>query len=99
MTDLKDLKRIPGVGPSIADDLVKLGIGRVEALVGRDPNLMYETTCQIQGEHVDRCVLYVYRCAVYFAENEHHGLEAPDPDLLLWWNWKDRVHANERVAA
>jgi len=33
---------------------------------------------------VDRCVLYVYRLAVYFAENETH-----EPEKLKWWNWKD----------
>jgi hypothetical protein len=31
-------------------------------------------------------VLYVFRCAVYFANNSTH-----DPELLKWWNWKDRV--------
>jgi hypothetical protein len=34
---------------------------------------------------VDRCLLYVFRCAVYFAEHTRH-----DPELLKWWNWKDR---------
>jgi hypothetical protein len=34
---------------------------------------------------VDRCLLYVFRCAVYFASHKKH-----DPKLLLWWNWKDR---------
>ncbi|MBC8473125.1 MAG: pathogenicity locus, partial [Planctomycetes bacterium] len=31
------------------------------------------------------CMLYVLRCAVYYASNTEH-----DPDLLKWWNWKDR---------
>lgn len=33
-----------------------------------------------QSVQVDRCMLYVFRCAVYY---EH------DPELLKWWNWKD----------
>ncbi|WP_394701143.1 helix-hairpin-helix domain-containing protein [uncultured Methanolobus sp.] len=34
--------------------------------------------------NLDRCMLYVFREAVYFASNEEH-----DPELLKWWNWKD----------
>lgn len=33
---------------------------------------------------MDRCMLYVFRCAVYYASSEQH-----DPELLKWWNWKD----------
>jgi hypothetical protein len=33
---------------------------------------------------VDRCMLYVFRCAVYYATNKKH-----DPKLLKWWNWKE----------
>jgi hypothetical protein len=34
---------------------------------------------------VDRCMLNVFRCAVYYASNDIH-----DPELLKWWNWKDK---------
>ena len=85
------LQRIPGVGPSIAADLGHLGIERVGDLEGCDPNQLYETLCSQRGQRIDRCVLYVFRCAVYFAETAR-----PDLELLKWWNWKDRVHANER---
>ena len=44
---------------------------------------MYEALCEKRG-HQDRCLLYVFRCAVYFAERKRH-----DPELLKWWNWKD----------
>ncbi|WP_367344139.1 helix-hairpin-helix domain-containing protein [Methanomethylovorans sp.] len=33
---------------------------------------------------IDRCMLYVFRCAIYCASNEEH-----DPQLLKWWSWKD----------
>ncbi len=87
MTDpaLKDLQRIPGVGPSIANDLLGLGVTSVEALRGQDPERLYQRLCQQIGRPVDRCVLYVFRCAVYFAENTVH-----DSELLKWWHWKDR---------
>jgi hypothetical protein len=82
---VSDLQSIPGVGPSIARDLEALGIHDVDALRGRDPQLLYDRLCVIEGTRVDPCVLYVFRCAVYFAETED-----PDPHLLQWWRWKDR---------
>ena len=80
-----DLLRIPGVGKSIAQDLRDLGVTRVNDLRGRDSEALYEELCQLRGAHIDRCVLYVFRCAVYFATEEPH-----EPELLKWWNWKDR---------
>jgi hypothetical protein len=65
---IKDLRRIPGVGPSIARDLYDQGFRRVDDLKGADPAAMYARQEQIQGCHVDRCWLYVAKCAVYFAE-------------------------------
>jgi hypothetical protein len=87
---LKDLQRIPGVGPSIAADLYGLGITAVADLHGRDPEALYEQLCAQAGQRVDRCMLYVFRCAVYFADHEvtHTPTEA---DKLLWWHWKDRA--------
>ncbi|MCH9015000.1 MAG: helix-hairpin-helix domain-containing protein [Gemmatimonadetes bacterium] len=80
-----ELQEIPGVGPSIAQDLEDLGIEKVSNLRGRDPQRMYDEHCQQKGVQVDRCVLYVFRCAVYYVNNTVH-----DPELLKWWNWKDR---------
>jgi hypothetical protein len=79
-----DLQAIPGVGPSIAADLHALGYADVESLRGKDAERLYEELCSLRGCYVDRCVLYVFREAVYFASNESH-----DPHLLKWWNWKD----------
>ena len=79
-----ELRTIPGVGVSIAQDLRSLGITRVEQLRGRDPQAMYDRLCELAGTHVDRCMLYVLRCAVYFASEFPH-----DPQLLQWWAWKD----------
>lgn len=81
---LKDFRRIPGVGPSIARDLWRLGFRSVTELRGRDPEEMYERMCDLEGVRIDRCLLYVFRCAVYFASGAEH-----DPEKLLWWNWKD----------
>jgi len=82
---LRDLQRCPGIGPSMARDLIELGIRSVDDLRGRDPEELYAGACEQRGVAVDRCVLYAFRCAVYFSETSD-----PDPDLLRWWRWKDR---------
>ncbi|MEN9407736.1 MAG: hypothetical protein RLZZ455_952 [Candidatus Parcubacteria bacterium] len=80
------LLSIPGVGKSIVQDLRLLGIMRVEDLKGNNPEKMYAKLCALRKSHVDRCMLYVFRCAVYFASHVTH-----DPELLKWWNWKDKT--------
>jgi len=82
----RDLRRIPGVGPSIAQDLLDLGVRRVADLRDADPEHLYARLCHLRGTHIDRCVLYVFREAVYFAGHETH-----DPELLKWWNWMERA--------
>jgi len=79
-----DLYAIPGVGKSIAQDLCNIGISCLADLKGKDPEKLYEMSNQHEGKVQDRCLLYVYREAVYFAEHPH-----PDPEKLQWWHWKD----------
>lgn len=81
---ITELRQIPGVGPSMAQDLWDLGIRSIADLRGADPELLYVALCKQQGQVLDRCLLYVFRCAVYYASETHH-----DPELLKWWNWKD----------
>ncbi len=78
-----ELQIIPGVGPSIAQDLRDLGFRTVSDLEGQNPENMYRHLCELRRAHIDRCVLYVFRCATYYASNQEH-----DPVLLKWWNWK-----------
>ena len=82
---LKEFRKIPGVGKSISQDLYDLGYRSIEELKNQNPEEMYANICVKQGMHVDRCMLYVFRCAVYYASNDIH-----DPELLKWWNWKDK---------
>jgi nucleotidyltransferase/DNA polymerase involved in DNA repair len=84
-TVIRRLQEIPGVGPSIAHDLWRLGIGSVGDLKGADPEKLYERLCALKKTTVDRCVLYVFRGAAYYASRKKH-----DPERLKWWNWKDR---------
>lgn len=78
------LEVIPGIGPNMARDLRDLGFDTVEDLRGRDPEAMYQRLMHLRGHPVDRCVLYVFRCAVYYAE------DGRDSEKLKWWNWKDK---------
>lgn len=78
------LQVIPGIGPSLAADLRLLGIRTVADLKGRDPERLYRRLERLSGGPQDRCVLYTFRCAVYFAETRR-----PTPRLLRWWNWTD----------
>lgn len=81
---MDDLQEIPGVGKAIAKDLRQLGFKNIQDLKGQDPEKMYLDLCRLQGSKVDRCMLYVFRCAVYYASHTTHNAE-----LLKWWNWKD----------
>lgn len=80
----RNLQQIPGIGKSLCIDLIDLGYRRAEELKGADPEKMYQDLVELRGEPVDRCVLYVFRCAVYYASHSRHQAE-----LLKWWNWKD----------
>jgi hypothetical protein len=82
---LKELHTIPGVGKSISLDLWNLGIRSVRALKNKNPEMLYRKHCVLVGQPIDRCLLYVFRCAVYYASHRRHN-----PELLLWWNWKDQ---------
>ena len=79
-----ELEAIPGVGPQMAGRLEAVGCPTLESLRGRDLEQLYQRDCLLRGCRVDRCVLYVYHLAVYFAE---HG-QCP-PDKSNWWDWKD----------
>jgi hypothetical protein len=81
---LAQFRIIPGVGESISEDLWDLGLRSLDDLRGADPEILYERMCEQQRRRIDRCMLYVLRCAVYFVTEPVH-----DPDKLKWWNWKD----------
>ena len=88
---LKEFEQIPCVGKKISMDLWDMGLRSVEELKGKDPEKLYHELCEKQGVHVDRCMLYVFRCAVYFASNKRH-----DPELLKWWKWKNDTLEEKR---
>jgi nucleotidyltransferase/DNA polymerase involved in DNA repair len=83
---LKQFQTIPSVGKSIAEDLWEMGFRSLNDLKGKDPEKLYEQLNTLRGTTIDRCMLYTFRCVVYFVNHTKH-----DPEKLKWWNWKDSV--------
>lgn len=78
------LMAIPGVGNSIANDLRHIGITSPGDLKDKNPESLYELSNRYAGAMQDRCLLYVFRCAIYYADGGR------DPKKLKWWHWKDK---------
>src|SRR5689334_5950453 len=72
---IKDLIRIPGVGKSIANDLWNIGIRQVSDLKRQNPEMLFDLSNRYAGAVQDRCLLYVFRCAVYYASHENGKLD------------------------
>lgn len=81
----ESLQSIPGVGVSIAQNLERIGIRKVADLKGKDPEKLYKRSNVREGTVQDRCLLYTFRCAVYFAEGGRNAQK------LKWWYWKDKT--------
>ena len=81
---LRAFMTVPGVGRSIAGDLYRLGLRSLDEIAAADPEGLYARFCRMEGKPVDRCLLYVFRCAVHFC-----SAAAPEPELCKWWNWTD----------
>lgn len=90
---LKDLQRIPGVGKVVAADLIQLGIHSVEDLKGKDPEKLYVQHNDLKKDVQDICMLYTFRCAVYFAETPADRREI---SKLKWWYWMDKEKKDSR---
>jgi hypothetical protein len=84
VTTKDDLEQIPGIGKAIARDLRRIGVTSIKKLRGKNPERLYRKLCDFRAQPVDRCMLYVFRCAAYYLSTSD-----PDPELLKWWNWKD----------
>jgi nucleotidyltransferase/DNA polymerase involved in DNA repair len=87
---IRELTTIPGVGKSIANDLAAVGIKSVRDLKGKSPQALYDQSNRLAGCVQDRCLLYVFRCAVYFAETPE---KKRDAEKLRWWNWQDATRS------
>ena len=84
---LKNLQTIPGVGKACSLDLWNIGIRKVSDLAGANPVSLYKRLNEFSGVTHDICMLYTFRCAVYFATEQDH-----EPEKLQWWYWKDKAY-------
>jgi hypothetical protein len=64
---IKELVTIPGVGKTVANDLVNIGISCIDDLKGKKPEQFYDRSNRFVGRIQDRCLLYIFRSAVYYA--------------------------------
>lgn len=84
---MSDLRTIPSIGENIEQDLLNIGIKKIADLKGKNLEDLYIQDCLVKGFQEDKCQLYVFRLAVYFADNETH-----DAEKLKWWYWKDKEY-------
>jgi len=91
---LKALREIPGIGKSCALDLLRIGIRKVSDLRDQDPCRLYGRLNAITGATHDICMLYTFRCAVYYASEKHH-----EKKKLNWWYWKDKTVGSEKPSS
>lgn len=82
MREERQLKDLSGIGKSLHQDLVLLGVESVDDLARRDPDALYVRLCQLTKARQDPCVLDVFRCAVAQAKNPALSMEERN-----WWHW------------
>lgn len=82
-----NLITIPGIGKKTKQSLMNIGITCVEDLKGQKPEALYEKDCLMKGFQVDKCQLYLFRMAIYYAEHTTYQKEK-----LKWWYWKDKEY-------
>jgi hypothetical protein len=72
------LEDLPNVGPAIATDLRRLGIGAPDELRGRDPYMLYHDLCRATHSLHDPCVLDTFIAVVRYVDG---GPAKP------WWHY------------
>ncbi len=76
--DCERLEQLPNVGPAIAADLRRIGIGHPRDLRGQDAFALYRRLCEASGRRQDPCVLDTFLAAVDFVAGA-----PPAP----WWRY------------
>ena len=80
--ETRQLRELYSVGPATVRDLKTLGITRVEQLVGKDAQKLYDRLGRLSGQRCDPCMMDVLSAAI---------AQAQDPNLpkekRKWWYW------------
>lgn len=72
------LEQLPNIGPSLADDLRRIGVARPQELVDKDPMQLYQALCRVSGQRQDPCVLDTFLAATDFMRGA---------DARPWWTY------------
>ncbi len=83
---VKELMQLPGVGKSVAYDFMQVGIRKISDLKGKDGAQLYADLNRVSGFTQNKCFLYVFKCAVYYAETPE---QLRDREKCNWWYWKN----------
>ncbi|MGZ4100096.1 MAG: helix-hairpin-helix domain-containing protein [Bacteroidia bacterium] len=84
---LKEFQTIPGIGKACSLDLWNIGLRKISDLKNKNPMVLYDRLNTVTGVKHDICMLYTFRCAVYFVSEKNHSKEK-----LNWWYWKDKTY-------
>ena len=84
---LKQLQTIPGIGKACSMDLWNIGIRNISDLEHENPMELYNRLNKLTGTTHDICMLYTFRCAVYYASELEH-----EKEKLNWWYWKEKTY-------
>ena len=84
---LKQFQILPSIGKAGALDLWNMGFRNINELKGQNPIELYERLNYITGMKHDICMLYTFRCIVYFVSEKEH-----EPHKLNWWYWKNNSY-------
>ena len=78
----RQLQDLISVGPAMLRDFELLGVRSVAQLARRNPDRLYRQLERVAPQHLDICVLDVFRAAVAQARNPR--LQA---EQCQWWWW------------
>ncbi len=84
---LSELRTIPGVGKVVCHDLYNLKIHSISDLKRMRAERLYDMHNKFRGQIQDRCILYVFRCAIDYAEK---STEERKNFKKNWWDYKDK---------
>lgn len=84
---LQEFQTIPGIGKACSFDLWNIGLRSINDLKDNNPAVLYNRLNTWSGVTHDICILYTFRCAVYYASEKNH-----ETKKLNWWHWKDNTY-------
>ena len=84
---LKQFQTLPSIGKAGSLDLWNMGFRSITELEGQNPRELYERLNKITGMKHDICMLYTFRCIVYYVTEKQH-----EKEKLNWWYWKNNTY-------